>query len=291
MVNDPLIPFASQKLNQAEGNEQSARCTLAPTKGSKMSNDKSVKSNDHIKTAFVMLPTQLLADVAAKRISEPAYVLYSFLKFWEGTNDHLWYGEAAMAEQTGFSKDKVKRLIRKLLKTGHIARSKRMGKSSLTKCRTYVDKTGTVFVAGGAVNRPRKDEKASTMRIEPPPTVAVELAKESSGKNGTEDSTEYELFADIEKPAAATKCNLPETEIAQESIPQEVTASDDSWKHEVPWDNRLQIMFEKYDAKYFPIKAKRLFLRDVAAESEELRELYEREFPNAADDEIDEPLF
>src|SRR5947208_3914863 len=73
----------------------------------------------HINTAFVMLPTQLLTEVAAKRISEAAYTLYAFLKFWEGQNDHLWYGIPTMAERTGFSQGKVKRLIKELLAAGH----------------------------------------------------------------------------------------------------------------------------------------------------------------------------
>src|SRR5439155_11929643 len=117
------------------------------------------KEGGHINTAFVMLPTQLLADVAAKRLSAGAYALYAFLIFWQGTNGKLWWGIPSIAEATGFSEATVKRYIKELVKAGHISRIKRMGANWHTVCRTYVDKTSTVFVAGKPVNREKEPEK------------------------------------------------------------------------------------------------------------------------------------
>src|SRR5438445_5280384 len=143
-----------------------AKLIPALTGGSNMKiNGSSRASNggDHINTAFVMLPTKLLADVATKRISEAAYTLYAFLKFWEGQNDHLWYGISTMAERTGFSQGKVKRLIKELLASGHIARRKKMGANWHTKCLTYVDKTSAVFVAGEKVHRQRPSASGASV--------------------------------------------------------------------------------------------------------------------------------
>src|SRR5437868_6125843 len=114
---------------------------------------KSAKQGGHINKAFQILPTQLLVDVASRKISASAYALYGFLHFWQGQKSELWWGVDSIAEATGFSEAKVKRLIKELVEARHIARSKRMGANWRTKCLTRVDKTRAVFVAGEQVNR------------------------------------------------------------------------------------------------------------------------------------------
>ena len=81
----------------------------------------------HINKAFQILPTQLLVDVASRKISASAYALYGFFHFWQGQKSELWWGVDSIAEATGFSEAKVKRLIKELLEAGHIARIQRMG--------------------------------------------------------------------------------------------------------------------------------------------------------------------
>ena len=106
--------------------------------------------NRHINKGFVILPTQLLADVAARKISVSAYALYAFLLFWQGTNSQAWYGIKRIAQETGFSQSKVKRLFKELKGAGHIRRTKTMSNSH-TECLTRVDKSRKVFVGGEQV--------------------------------------------------------------------------------------------------------------------------------------------
>src|SRR6266853_4351434 len=106
-----------------------------------------------INTAFVMLPTKLLADVAAKKISEASFFLYAFMNFLQGKNKQHWYGIPSLAEKTGFSQGKVKRCMKELVQIVHVARIKRMGANWLTRCLTRVEPDGTVLVHGENVRR------------------------------------------------------------------------------------------------------------------------------------------
>jgi len=246
------------ELNSAETNEQPGEARSCADEGQHMNTNESSARADkggHIYTAFVMLPTQLLADFAAKRLSAGAYALYAFLVFWQGTNGKLWWGIPSIAEATGLSEGTVKRYIKELVKAGHISRIKRMGANWHTVCRTYVDKTRTVFVGGKPVNRVKEAEK---------PTARAKI----------EDFLGQRAAASTEKPVTEPESVLEEMRESEEK------PTDNSWMEKVPWNDRLRLRLSDYSGKHDPMKAKRLFLDEVSGESPEMEELYKAEFPD-----------
>lgn len=120
----------------------------------------------HIHDAFVMLPTEVLSDAAQKRISPYAVVLYSFLLFWEGANDKLWYNVETMARETGVHETTVSRALEDLRKARHIRRTRRMGASWLTKCLS-IKKGDTLYIRGKS--RHLKDNPKE--KLSPPPVT------------------------------------------------------------------------------------------------------------------------
>ena len=107
------------------------------------------ENENHINKAFVTVPTKLLAEVATKKITVSAYVLYAFLLFWQGTDAS--YGVKRIAKETGFSEGKVKELLKELSTAGHITRIKQTRGNSQTRCRTFVETPRKVLIYGEPV--------------------------------------------------------------------------------------------------------------------------------------------
>jgi len=259
-------------------------------------NGSSDKAGDHLNTGFVMLPTALLADVAAKRISEAAFVLYAFLRFWQGPKNDLWYGIAKIAERTGFSQSKVKKLMNEeLLPAGHISRQKRMNKSSRTKCLTYVDKR-IVFVGGKPVNG--KTEWQTPDRTDARgENVVQEEAKPNTKAPKVEENEEEVLPAFSERVVEPARDDqflndegqsadvLPEEpqqdmESNKENGPTNKEITNGLWKRKLGWDARRRIRFHELSRAYGKIEAKRVFLEELSWDDPEAQQLYETEFPD-----------
>ena len=106
-----MIAGASQ--NEILPKPTNIRAKLIPElkRGANMKKKEPAKTSSqggHINKAFQILPTQLLVDVASRKISASAYALYGFFHFWQGQKSELWWGVDSIAEATGFSEAKVK---------------------------------------------------------------------------------------------------------------------------------------------------------------------------------------
>jgi len=124
-----------------------------------MNNEKTMSALDDaalIHKAFVMLPTEVVADVAKKRISPFALTLYAFLLFWQGSKEHLWFNEVSMARESGVSRATIGRALAQLEEAGHILRKRRMNASWLTKCATVI-RNGMLYVRRHPVKRMSKN--------------------------------------------------------------------------------------------------------------------------------------
>jgi len=117
----------------------------------------------HIHKAFVILPTELLADVARQRISPFDLTLYAHLLFWQGSKKDLWFSEAAMAREIGVSRATIGRGLVRLKKAGHIRRTRRMHASWRTKCLT-VRQDGILFIRG---------KGKRTIKADAPPVIGA----------------------------------------------------------------------------------------------------------------------
>lgn len=147
----------------------------------------------HIHKAFVMMPTEVLADVAMRKISAPACVLYAFILFWQGDKSDTFFGIEAMARETDFSVSKVKDLIKELRNAGHISRKRKMGATWRTRCMTVV-KNGALYIRSKWSRNFRQEaikghdhtETKHVTRPERPPPVSV--------SNGDKIRVARELF-------------------------------------------------------------------------------------------------
>jgi DNA-binding MarR family transcriptional regulator len=98
--------------------------------------------------SFVMVPAKLLCEVAEKKISRSAFVLYCYLLFRQGKNQNYWGGIEDMCWGTGLSPAQVSRLLKRLELRGHIKRGKRVATTSRTYCLTRVNGRRTVWRDG-----------------------------------------------------------------------------------------------------------------------------------------------
>jgi DNA-binding MarR family transcriptional regulator len=236
--------------------------------------DEGVNGSAHINKGFVILPTQLLAEVATRKISTSAYALYAFLLFWQGTNSRLWYGVKAIARKTGLSQSKVKRLFTELIGAGHIRRTKTMSNSH-TECLTRVDKSRKVFVCG---------EEVESRRVficgDP---VDVFLGR-NAAKNGDPDSIQGQ-------PAVTTTVEQEEAVPVLEdkgagpspTSDWNVQKSDESWKERLGWSESRELIYEWHLKRCGNReKAKRRYIEEIMWEGPEAMDFAQSEYPDLA---------
>lgn len=88
---------------------------------------------------FVMVPAKLLRDVAEGKISSGAFQVYCYVLFRRGTKDKFWGSVKDICWGTGFEEAQVSRHLKQLVKAGHVRRVKRVSRTWITHCLTWVD--------------------------------------------------------------------------------------------------------------------------------------------------------
>src|SRR5438093_2496521 len=103
---------------------------------------------------FVMVPAQLLSDVADKKITGSAFALYCYLLFRQGKKKQYWGSIEDICWGTGVSSAQVSRLLKQLVARNHISRVKRIGATWITYCLTRVEDGGKIVFRGGLIGDP-----------------------------------------------------------------------------------------------------------------------------------------
>jgi DNA-binding MarR family transcriptional regulator len=120
--------------------------------------------------SFIQIPSFLFHDLTAKKLNAWDVVVYMVLKSYCIEKDHCWYSVKTIAKKIAKSPSTVERAIRKLVKTGHISRVRRVGTSALTYLLSDV-------VNGAAIRRAppvrEPNVKKEPVEVTPPPPAST----------------------------------------------------------------------------------------------------------------------
>ena len=110
-----------------------------------------------------MIPTVVLLHCKQGILSYRDVCLYGFLLAKQGNKDKLWFSIPTLEALTGINRDSIKQSLTSLKAAGHVKRSRRLNKSSLTYCLTRVVEGGNVLIGQPAPPKPAlaKDEPSA----------------------------------------------------------------------------------------------------------------------------------
>jgi hypothetical protein len=101
-----------------------------------------------LKGRFIILPTDILLDKQAGKLTTQDIYFYCYLLAKQGRNESLYWGYDSLELFTGISTSVLKESVERLLASGHIKRKRQRDGPSHTYCLTRVSNDRKVFVRG-----------------------------------------------------------------------------------------------------------------------------------------------
>jgi hypothetical protein len=133
------------------------------------SDEKLARDKQILRDHFVMLPTALLANAKADKLTPLDIVIYAYCLAKAGPKGHHWWPYDKFSKLIGRPETTIKDAFRQLEAAGHIKR-KRVGRRRYVFVLTRVEEDGRIIVKGP---RKRVGKAASGADTEYPPPRAV----------------------------------------------------------------------------------------------------------------------